>query len=144
MGNENSERVDTSNVEIVDGIDVAALQRVVITPLITMEPNTEHINNVLAKVRGFRSYGGTLCFEVAGSGWTSGFGVKGMYVLVDGQKVAQCQVHFNHGATHQAFIPATFEIKGMPSGNHYLELRSFGDTRCDENDYFNVRIVEYI
>lgn len=144
MENIKNEARDLANAEIIHGIEVATLQRVVITPLISMESNVGHINNVLAMVRGFRSYGGTLCFEVAGSGWSSGFGLLGMDVFVDGNLIAKCRVFVNHGSTHQAFVPATFEMRGVPAGNHYLELRSRPSTRCDENDYFNVRIVEYI
>lgn len=82
--------------------------------------------------------GGNLVLLITGSGHGQPEALLGMEVLLDGRVVGLVRSYSNEGRSHKAFVPAAISLSGVPPGKHTVELRNWGGTVTDQNDFFSV------
>jgi hypothetical protein len=87
--------------------------------------------------------GGSLLLFVSGSGFsTAGPQAIGVQILIDGVFKGMAQVFTNEVGSHKAFTANALFLQGISAGQHTLNLVAMPNTVTDNNDFFNVTILE--
>jgi hypothetical protein len=92
----------------------------------------------------FTSSGGSLVITASGSGGCGLCGMLGMLVLIDGTVATESRIQSN-STQHQAFVPSTVTLTGIPAGTHTLSLRigpGAANTNTDDRDLFTATVEE--
>ncbi|HTN82177.1 MAG TPA: hypothetical protein VL242_00760, partial [Sorangium sp.] len=92
----------------------------------------------------FSSGGGTLIMMVSGSARNSGAGRQmGMSIALDGSPVGFLTCGVTASDAHRTFIPDWLVLPGIASGNHTIQLASFGaSVVTDGGDVYSVTVLE--
>jgi hypothetical protein len=94
----------------------------------------------------FTSQGGALLILVSGSGKRRSNvlpGIIGMDVRLDDKEIGKCQAFGDAEGKRGTFVPVFITVSGVSPGRHDVVLHPFSRTETDDNDFFNVTIVEY-
>lgn len=106
---------------------------------------TELIANATALPESatFASQGGRLVITASGSGFRGATaGTIGMALAIDSVPIANVTGYTNETGSHKAFVPRQLVVSNITAGQHTLTLTALADTSTDQNDYFNVTILE--
>ena len=94
----------------------------------------------------FTTQGGALHILVSGSGTRRADvlpGIIGMEIRLADKAIGKCQVFVDEQGKRGTFVPVFITVSGVSPGEHALLLHPFSRTETDENDFFNVTIIEY-
>ena len=94
----------------------------------------------------FTTRGGALLILVSGSGTRRADvlpGIIGMDIRLSDKEIGKCQVFVDEQGKRGTFVPVFITVSGMSPGEHALLLHPFSRTETDDNDFFNVTIIEY-
>ncbi len=80
---------------------------------------------------------------VSASAFAGGAGSLDLAIALDGVKIGDLQGYANEPSSHKAIPTRTFTVPAPTAGTHTIGI-SYGNinTTSDQNDYFNVTVVE--
>jgi hypothetical protein len=121
--------------ETVKGLPIAGITKV--TPVFVNHAGP------LPLGKAFQSSGGSFLIFVSGSLWSNNNSSPLMQagIYLDGEQVQTCQEFANSTGSHMSLVPVLFTTGKQPAGNHVIELRVLNGI-SDQNDYYNVTVVE--
>ena len=90
----------------------------------------------------FNTSGGSLLIFVSGSVSYSGPAQIGMNVLLDGVSIGTVQMGVNVYDVHTCMPSNMFYESSVSVGSHTIMLSPIGDTYSDNNDLFNIMVME--
>jgi hypothetical protein len=105
--------------------------------------NTDHLGGgVLGG--SIDSSGGTLLILASGSGFSATpIRQIGMYIEVDRKVVGQAKIWANEAGSHKSFVGAPIVVKSIGAGSHTVRISPINsDTKTDQNDYFDLTVIE--
>lgn len=91
----------------------------------------------------FTTGGGTLVVIASGSGFSTAGGSNiGMSVQIDSATIGYVRAFTNEASSHKVFSANALVRKGIDAGSHTITLSAFSGTNTDQNDWFNVTVLE--
>ena len=90
----------------------------------------------------FNTNGGSLLIFVSGSVSYNQGAQIGMIVLLDGVDIGNVRMGVNLYNVHTCITPNVFYESSVGAGSHTIMLSPIGDTYSDNNDLFNVMVME--
>ncbi len=105
--------------------------------------NCKDGSNPLALNGVFKTGGGTLLIFVSGSGYSDSNNKQiGIEIKLDTTVIGKVCSFTNEWGSHKAFIMAPLVVTNISQGQHNLTLSLLSNTRIDDNDFFNVTVLE--